>query len=75
MTGDKGKLNDGADLLADAMRRAFTDAVEAGVAPLREDVAGLREDVAGLKTDVAEVRGEISQLHHKKNWPAKPAVD
>ena len=60
----KDNQNRSADLLADAMRRAFTDAVEAGVAPLREDVAGLREDVA-------EVRGEISQLHHKKD-PAYP---
>ena len=42
---DKGKMNGGVDLLAKAMRQVFTEAVEEGVAPLRQDVADLKQNV------------------------------
>ena len=38
MTSDKGKLNDGVDLLAQAMQRAFREEVERDPEPARENV-------------------------------------
>ena len=55
----------GTDILARAMRRVFKEAVEEGVAPLREDVGTLREDVdRGLKTTDQNVQKQLSQ--HRK---------
>ena len=38
MTGDKEKLSDGVDLLAQAMRKVFGETVETDPEPAREDV-------------------------------------
>ena len=40
MTGDKEKLSDGADLLAQAMRKVFGETVETDPEPAHEDVKG-----------------------------------
>ena len=64
---DSAKLNGSIDRLAsalrDVVREAAGEAIDKGVAPLREDIAG-------LKTDMAKVRGEVAQIHHKLDWSA-----
>ena len=84
---DEGhKLNGSMDMLAQAMRRVFREAVEEGVAPLRNDVASVKEGVASVKEDVAEfkaethenfaqVRGEVAQLQHDKRWSGKTPAE
>ena len=74
---DKAKLNGGIDRLAsalrDVVREAAGEAIEKGVAPLRQDIAAFK---AETEKQFAEVRGEIGQLHHKTDWPqggAKPS--
>ena len=48
-----GKNSKGSvDILAQAMKRVFKEAVEEGAAPLRKDVGTLRKDVGTLQEDV-----------------------
>lgn len=53
---EQKKLNGSADLLADAMRKVFTEAVEAGVAPVRDDMARME---GRLREDVTEMEGRL----------------
>ena len=48
-----GKLNGSVDLLADAMRKVFSEAVEAAVEPLTAEVKALR-------TEVGEMEGRLN---------------
>ena len=75
---DKAKLNGSIDRLAsalrDVVREAAGEAIDKGVAPLREDIAAFKADT---EKRFAEVRGEIAQLHHKTDWQqggAKPSA-
>ena len=45
------KLNGSENLLANAMRRVFSEAVEGAVAPLRDDIAGISDGMA-TKADI-----------------------
>ena len=47
----KESLNGSVELLAKAMRRVFSEAVEGAVAPLRDDIAGISDGMA-TKTDI-----------------------
>ena len=59
---EKNNSKGSTDLLAQAMKRVFKEAVEEGVAPLRGDVGTLREDVErGLKTTNQNVQKQLSQ--------------
>ena len=48
-----GKLNGSVDLLADAMRKVFSEAVETAVEPLTAEVKALR-------TEVGEMEGRLN---------------
>ena len=43
-------MNDGFDLLAREMQKAFTQIVEVAVQPLREDIAEIKKDVAEVRS-------------------------
>ena len=44
----KKSLNGSVELLADAMRKVFSEAVEGAAEPLHEDMKGLRADMQGM---------------------------
>ena len=48
----KKSLNGSVELLADAMRTVFSEAVKGATEPLHEDMKGLHEDMKGLRTDM-----------------------
>ena len=50
MTADKPGLNGSVNLLADAMRRVFTEAVEGAVDPLRTEMKAMRTDMRDMET-------------------------
>ena len=58
----KKKLNGSADLLAKAMRKVFTEAVEDAVEPLSTQVKAMRTEVGDLRTDVGDARAEVRDL-------------
>lgn len=51
MTGNP-KLNGSVDLLAQAMRSVFSEAVQGAVEPLAEQVKAVRTDVSELRSDM-----------------------
>ena len=53
MTGDAEKLNGSVELLARAMRKVFSEAVEGAAEPLHEDMKGLRTDMQGMSARMA----------------------
>ncbi len=48
----KSSLNGSVDLLADAMRKVFKEAVEGAVQPLTDQVKAVRTEVGDLRTEV-----------------------
>ena len=46
------KLNGSVDLLAQAMRKVFSEAVEAAVEPMHSDLKGIKGDIDGIKGDI-----------------------
>ena len=62
------KLNGSVDLLAQAMKKVFSEAVEGAVEPLREDLSEIRDRMAtnekleaGLKTTDENVQAQLAQ--------------
>ena len=49
----KDNMNGSVDLLAKAMRRVFTEAVEEGVQPIKDAVGGLSKDVDNIRENMA----------------------
>jgi len=61
MTDKKGGLNGSANLLAQAMQKAFADAVENGVKPMEQRLNKRIDGVEDkLSKEIAEVRGEVA---------------
>lgn len=49
----KDNLNGSVDLLAQAMRRVFAEAVEGAVEPLQKEVKGIHNDLTGIRENMA----------------------
>ncbi len=68
----KSKLNGSVDLLAKAMRQVFTEAVEEGLVPVREDIKDIRGDIKklsdGLDTTNQNMQAQFAQ--HRKDVSA-----
>jgi len=47
------RLNGSVEMLANAMHKVFSEAVEGAVEPLREDLASVRKDVANVRETMA----------------------
>ena len=62
------KMNGSVELLADAMRKVFTEAVQEGVQPIKESVDGLKQDVDKRMDSVDSHLDDISArvTHHQK---------
>ena len=60
--GKNNNSKDSADILAQAMKRVFKEAVEDGVGTLRKDVGTLRKDVGTLRKDVGTLRKDVGTL-------------
>lgn len=60
MANDREPLNGSVELLANAMRQVFTDAVAQGIEPIAGEVACIRTDLADVKEDLAEVKLEVA---------------
>jgi len=65
---DPTKLNGSVDLLADAMRQVFSEAVQEAVDPLTTEVKAMRSDVNDLKKENQTTRENVhAQLaEHRK---------
>ena len=65
MTNEGKGLNGSVNVLADAMRQVFTEAVEGAVEPIHTEVKALRTDVRnledGLKTTNENVQAQLAQ--------------
>jgi len=51
---DKSKLNGSVDLLADAMRKVFSEAVEGAIDPVTTQVKALRSDMHDMEERLNE---------------------
>jgi len=60
---DKGKLNGSVNVLAEAMRNVFSEAVISAVEPLREDMQAMENRlngrIDGLETRIDNVKNEL----------------
>ena len=75
--GENNNSKGSTDILAQAMKRVFKEAVEEGIVPLQKDMGTLREDVEqglqgvredlerGLQTTNQNVQRQLSE--HRKN--------
>lgn len=65
----KEKMNGSVDLLAKAMHKVFTEAVEGAVEPLTTEVKALRTEVRDVKEQVGTLKGSVqAQLaQHRKD--------
>lgn len=82
----KNSLNGSVDLLADAMRKVFSEAVEGAVEPLRDDVKGMRSDMSamegrlnekidkGLQTTNENVQSQLAQNRQEISEDVKTAL-
>ena len=55
MANKKVSMNGSVNLLADAMRKVFSEAVEGAVEPLREDISTIGKDMASIREDMAKL--------------------
>ena len=70
--GEPSKLNGSVDMLAQAMRKVFSEAVEGAVEPLRDDIAVIGDSMAtradiettnkNMQSQFAEQEKKIGQL-------------
>ena len=58
----KKSLNGSVELLADAMRTVFSEAVKGATEPLHEDMKGLHEDMKGLHEDMKGLRTDMQGM-------------
>ncbi|MDE0532281.1 MAG: hypothetical protein OXI01_12655 [Albidovulum sp.] len=56
-----GNLNGSVNLLADAMRKVFTEAVEVAVEPLTTQVSALRTNVADMRTEIHSMEERLNK--------------
>lgn len=67
----KAKMNGSADMLANAMRQVFSEAVEGGMEPVRKDIAGVNKRLDGVDKRLDGVGEHLEALtgqvsHHQK---------
>lgn len=63
---DQTKLNGSVNMLADAMRRVFTESVEGAVEPLREDMCDMEKHlVARADTTDRNVQVQIADMERR----------
>jgi len=58
---EKSKLNGSVNLLADAMRKVFSEAVESAVDPLTTEVKAVRGELAGMRTEMLDMEGRLNE--------------
>ena len=66
--GESGKLNGSVDMLAQAMRKVFSEAVEGAVEPLRDDIAVIGEGMvtkADLETTNENMQAQFAEQEKK----------
>ena len=63
---DKAKLNGSVNMLADAMRRVFTEAVEGAVEPLREDLKSAQSTGDALLSEMAHMEKRLADRIDKR---------
>ena len=75
------KLNGSVNMLADAMRRVFTEAVQEGVKPVKDAVDDLKENMVtkaelrdGLKTTDENVQAQLAQNRRDISEDVKSVV-
>ncbi len=61
MMEEKSKLNGSVNLLADAMRKVFSEAVESAVDPLTTEVKAVRGELAGMRTEMLDMEGRLNE--------------
>jgi len=70
---EKSRMNDGVDLLADAMRQVFTETVKDVVEPLTTEVKAMRSDMNELRSDVNDLKSDVNDLK-KENHTTRENV-
>ena len=66
--GEQGKLNGSVDMLAQAMRKVFSEAVEGAVEPLRDDIAAIGDSMitkADLETTNENMQSQFAEQEKK----------
>lgn len=61
----ESKLNGSVDLLADAMRKVFTEEVKVGVQPMHDDMARME----GRREAMSDMEGMQGQTVERKKGP------